>query len=155
MNLFQRIERMSRMLSEQEYLRFQKSRQMSFASRAQPNKFRQWLLENRENDDQQPQPNPVALELMQHLAYELVASIVDLVFQVRQQQVPAQDDPVQRQLPSRMTSSSLPMFQIGNVGPDPLLPSVKTCSMSSPFLMPQSSAASHVQVCNIMQHFLI
>ena len=144
---------MSRLLSERDYLRFQKCRQISFASRTQPNKFRHWLLEDRRDDDQQStattlalQPN--ALELLQHLAYELVGTIVDLVFQIRQQQTPLQaDDPVQRHLPFRSTSSSLPTFQPGmdTVGLDPLLPNIKTCAMSSPFLMPQSLATSQVR----------
>jgi hypothetical protein len=129
------------MLSEREYIRFQKARQSSFISRSNTTKFRQWILnEDKHIDDidTRPQPNMVAWEIMQHLAYELVGTIVDLVFQIRQQQKPLGEEPNERLFITESLPASLTVTAI--------LPQVNTCSMSSPFLIPEAQHTTQVEV---------
>ena len=94
------MERITRLMSEREYLDFYKARQTSFANRLQPSKFRDWLYNasyNQLNAMQWPiKPNALAIEILQYFAYETVAIIVDLALIVKQDQARRSTDPVSK-----------------------------------------------------------
>ena len=100
LSLSQRIERITRLMSEREYLDFYKARQTSFANRLQPSKFRDWLYNapyNQLNAMQWPiKPNALAIEILQYFAYETVAILVDLALIVKQDQARSASDPVSK-----------------------------------------------------------
>lgn len=135
---------MSKMLSEREYIRFQKARQSSFICRTNASKFCQWVLgEDKHINDTElrPLPNPVAWEILQHLAYELVGTITDLVFQIRQQKKPIDEEPGHQiflsETPLTATTPS----------------EVKTCNMPTPFLIPQAQETISVKVSRVTSFF--
>lgn len=76
----QRIERLTRGMSNDEYLKFSSSRSVSFGSkRGNILKFKNWLLNNHEligliNIDN------YAMDALQWLAHELVAQVIDTKF---------------------------------------------------------------------------
>lgn len=89
---------MTRNMTDQDYMRFHQSRQVSFVSKSKPNKFREWLsLKARTDDDWLPPHiviNDFAIEVLQYLAYETVAEIVDLCLLVKQDSQKEASDPV-------------------------------------------------------------
>lgn len=88
---------MTRNMTEQEYMRFHQSRQVSFASKSRPNKFREWLSLQCSTRDWQPDNlriHDFAIEVLQYLAYETVAEIVDLCLLVKQDSQKHANDPV-------------------------------------------------------------
>ena len=146
------MERITRLMSEREYLDFYKARQTSFANRLQPSKFRDWLYNapyNQLNAMQWPiKPNALAIEILQYLAYETVAILVDLALVVKQDQQRHSADPVSK-LAASVNSASTAY---------PLLHSSKSSStFSSPLSAPMSGsytpptpASSHTNLTNLL-----
>ena len=86
---------MTRNMTEQEYMRFHQSRQVSFASKSKPNKFRDWLcVRSKDWLPDHIRIHDFAIEVLQYLAYETVAEIVDLCLLVRQDSLKHANDPV-------------------------------------------------------------
>lgn len=145
---------MSRSLPEREYIQFQKARQSSFASRLTSNRFRQWILNEDANQMQanrMPLPViPLVWEILQHLAYELVGTMTDLVFQIREQKgTTIVGDPSDQRV---FITESLPP----SVTMTAILPQVKTCDLSSPFLFLKKHEVERNSVSSIKFkcHFL-
>jgi transcription initiation protein SPT3 len=75
-----RMDSLTRNMSSQEYNDFTKARQVSFISKIKAEKFSDWLLYNRPNT----KLSVFAFEMIQYLAHETVAQIVDLALLVKQ-----------------------------------------------------------------------
>lgn len=87
---------MTRNMSDQEYQRFHQSRQVSFANKARPSKFRDWLSQQT-RDSGLPSDlkiNDFAMEVLQYLAFETVAELVDMCLLVKQDAGKMASDPV-------------------------------------------------------------
>lgn len=88
---------MTRNMTDQEYQRFHQARQVSFVSRTRPSKFRDWLAQQSRDHDPLPADvriNEFAIEVLQYLAFETVAEIVDLCLLVKQDAGKIPGDPV-------------------------------------------------------------
>lgn len=75
-----RAEVMSQGMDAQKYLDFCTARQVSFVSRYKPQKFRDWLFQG---ITLEVKPNPLAMETLSYLAYEIVAQVMDLCLIVK------------------------------------------------------------------------
>lgn len=75
-----RIDSMTRNMSHTEYVLFTKARQVSFVSRVKPDRFSDWLLGNKPD----AKISVFAFEMIQYLAHETVAQIVDTSLLVKQ-----------------------------------------------------------------------
>ncbi|KAI1294980.1 Transcription initiation protein SPT3 -like protein [Halotydeus destructor] len=132
-----RIEQMTRTMTESQYLNYCQSRRASFACRSQPNKFRDWLLsaerrrgardeegeqgdekEEEEGDSEltkvlaQVKLDNLAIEVLQYLAFETVALIVDYCFLVKQDRRRDTGDPVASLMPvDKMKNPEMSLFQ--------------------------------------------
>lgn len=76
-----RIDSLTRNMTQQEYNVFTKARQVSFLSRVKPDLFSEWLLKNKTH---LVKISYFAFEMIQYLAHETVAQIVDLSLLVKQ-----------------------------------------------------------------------
>lgn len=85
-----RIDSLTRNMSQTEYVVFSKARQVSFMSRVKPEKFSQWLL----CDKPDVKISVFAFEMIQYLAHETVAQIVDLSLLVKQDMERDHHDPL-------------------------------------------------------------
>lgn len=59
-------------MTESQYMKYYEARQSSFANKAKPSKFREWLLKDCLLEIK---PNAFAIEVLQYLAYETVAEV--------------------------------------------------------------------------------
>lgn len=75
-----RIDSLTRNMSHLEYVIFTKARQVSFMSRVKPERFSEWLL----NDKPHIKISVFAFEMIHYLAHETVAQIIDLSLLVKQ-----------------------------------------------------------------------
>lgn len=75
-----RIDSLTRNMTHLEYVIFTKARQVSFMSRVKPEQFSEWLLCERPST----KISMFAFEMIQYLAHETVAQIVDLSLLVKQ-----------------------------------------------------------------------
>lgn len=75
-----RIDSLTRNMTHLEYVIFTKARQVSFMSRVKPDRFSEWLLSNRPDT----KISVFAFEMIQYLAHETVAQIIDLSLLVKQ-----------------------------------------------------------------------
>lgn len=75
-----RIDSLTRNMSHLEYVIFTKARQVSFMSRVKPDKFSGWLL----SDKPDTKISVFAFEMIQYLAHETVAQVIDLSLLVKQ-----------------------------------------------------------------------
>lgn len=85
-----RIDSLTRNMSHMEYVIFTKARQVSFMSRVKPDKFSEWVLANRPHMD----ISVFAFEMIQYLAHETVAQIIDLSLLVKQDAERDPNDPL-------------------------------------------------------------
>lgn len=89
----QRLRRMdsfTRNMSQVEYVMFTKARQVSFMSRVKPDRFSEWLLANKPHIS----ISMFAFEMIQYLAHETVAQIIDLSLLVKQDAERDPNDPL-------------------------------------------------------------
>lgn len=75
-----RMDSLTRNMSYSEYSSYTKARQVSFISKIKPDRFSEWLLANKPDT----KINVFAFEMIQYLAHETVAQIVDLSLLVKQ-----------------------------------------------------------------------
>lgn len=75
-----RMDSLTRNMSSIEYSNFTKARQVSFINSIKPEKFSEWLLANKPN----VKISRFAFEMIQYLAHETVAQVVDLALLVKQ-----------------------------------------------------------------------
>lgn len=75
-----RIDSLTRNMSHLEYVIFTKARQVSFMSRLKPDKFSEWLLGNKPH----MKISVFAFEMIQYLAHETVAQVIDMSLLVKQ-----------------------------------------------------------------------
>lgn len=75
-----RMDSLTRNMSSNEYSTFAKARQVSFISSIKPEKFSEWLLASRPD----VKISRFAFEMIQYLAHETVAQVVDLALLVKQ-----------------------------------------------------------------------
>lgn len=85
-----RIDSITRNMSQLEYVVFTKARQVSFMSRVKPDKFSEWLL----GDKTHMKISVFAFEMIQYLAHETVAQIVDMSLLVKQDAERDPNDPL-------------------------------------------------------------
>lgn len=85
-----RIDSLTRNMSHLEYVVFTKARQVSFMSRVKPERFSEWLLSNKPD----AKISMFAFEMIQYLAHETVAQIVDLSLLVKQDMERDPHDPL-------------------------------------------------------------
>lgn len=85
-----RMDSMTRNMNSQEYSDFTKARQVSFISKIKAEKFSEWLLFNRPDT----KLSVFAFEMIQYLAHETVAQIVDLALLVKQDAEREPHDPL-------------------------------------------------------------
>lgn len=85
-----RMDSLTRNMSQMEYVLFTKARQVNFMSRVKPEKFSQWLLSDRPDI----KISVFAFEMIQYLAHEIVAQIVDLSLLVKQDVERDTNDPL-------------------------------------------------------------
>ncbi|RWS14968.1 transcription initiation protein SPT3-like protein [Dinothrombium tinctorium] len=104
-----RVERMTVNMTESQYLKYFEARQASFANKARPTKFRDWLMRD---NLVQLKPDAFAIEVLQYLAYETVAEIVDLALLVKQDAERQKLDPVSCFISSKMQNPDYPLFHL-------------------------------------------
>lgn len=85
-----RIDSITRNMSHLEYVIFTKARQVSFMSKVKPDKFSEWLLGNKTH----MKISVFAFEMIQYLAHETVAQIIDMSLLVKQDAERDPDDPL-------------------------------------------------------------
>jgi len=85
-----RMDSQTRNMTYQEYNAFAKARQVSFVSKIKPEKFSEWLLSNKPDTN----ISVFAFEMIQYLAHETVAQIVDLSLLVKQDNEREPNDPL-------------------------------------------------------------
>jgi transcription initiation protein SPT3 len=102
-----RSDEMARSMNQSQYMKYFECRQTSFANKARPSKFRDWLLRDSQIEIK---PNLLALEVLQYLAYESVSQIVDLSLLVKQDSERDICDPLTSLLPYKMTNDDFPIY---------------------------------------------
>lgn len=85
-----RIDSITRNMSQIEYVIFTKARQVSFMSRVKPDKFSEWLLGNKSH----MKISVFAFEMIQYLAHETVAQVIDMSLLVKQDAERDPNDPL-------------------------------------------------------------
>jgi len=75
-----RIDSLTRNMSHLDYVIFTKARQVSFMSKVKPDKFSEWLLGAKPH----VKMSVFAFEMIQYLAHETVAQIIDMALLVKQ-----------------------------------------------------------------------
>lgn len=85
-----RIDSLTRNMSHLEYAVYTKARQVSFMSRVKPERFSEWLL----NDKPHVKISVFAFEMIHYLAHETVAQIIDLSLLVKQDEERDPNDPL-------------------------------------------------------------
>lgn len=85
-----RIDSLTRNMSHAEYVIFTKARQVSFVSRVKADRFSEWLLGNKP----ETKISVFAFEMIQYLAHETVAQIVDMSLLVKQDVERDPNDPL-------------------------------------------------------------
>ena len=75
-----RLDSLTKNMSAAEYSEFTKARQVSFISKVKPDKFSEWLLARKPDTKM----SIFAFEIIQYLAHETVAQIVDMSLLVKQ-----------------------------------------------------------------------
>lgn len=103
---------MTRTMTETQYTNFCKDRRVSFGSKSAPNKFRDWLLFDSGNLFTEMKPNALAMEVLQYLAFETVAQIVDMCLLVKQGHRREPLDAVSALLTMKMKNPDYPTFQL-------------------------------------------
>lgn len=138
-----RIDRLASSLSQAHYIKYSEARQASFANKARPTKFRDWLLKDSQIE---LKPNIFALEVLQYLAYETVAQIVEMSLIVKQDNERDACDPLTALLPNKMSNPDFPLFQdLPNQSADNEDFSACVNQASGFFLLPQTNAKSMQQ----------
>ncbi|XP_074603008.1 transcription initiation protein Spt3 [Brevipalpus obovatus] len=99
-----RMDRITSKMTQNQYLRYSEARRANFSRKIRPEQFKEWLCLNESSD---MKLNAYALEVLQYLAYETVAQIIDMALLVKQDTDRSRYDPVSGLLP-RVQSSSLP-----------------------------------------------
>ncbi|XP_033635874.1 transcription initiation protein SPT3 homolog [Asterias rubens] len=129
MEKLERAELKTKYMDSTTYKEYTEARQVSFAKKG--SKFKEWL----DYSTLEPKPNPFALEILQYLAYEAVAQIMELAFLSRRDMQASPWDPLTK------TSASL----CSNNLPSPglfLNKSTKPSPASTPLQSPTSSPTS-------------
>lgn len=85
-----RMDSLTRNMSHLDYVIFTKARQVSFMSKVKPDKFSEWLLSSRPDT----KISVFAFEMIQYLAHETVAQIIDLSLLVKQDAEREPNDPL-------------------------------------------------------------
>lgn len=85
-----RMDSITRNMNYLEYSSYTKARQVSFISKIKPDKFSEWLLANKPDT----KISVFAFEMIQYLAHETVAQIVDLSLLVKQDAERDPNDPL-------------------------------------------------------------
>lgn len=85
-----RIDSLTRNMTHLEYVIFTKARQVSFMSKVNPDKFSEWLLGNKPNT----KISVFAFEMIQYLAHETVAQVIDMSLLVKQDYERDPNDPL-------------------------------------------------------------
>lgn len=105
-----RMDSLTRNMSPQEYSNYTKARQVSFISKINVEKFSEWLLTNKPNI----KISIFAFEMIQYLAHETVAQIVDLALLVRQDTERDPSDPlsalITRSCHNRSEQVNIPLY---------------------------------------------
>ncbi|XP_022089986.1 transcription initiation protein SPT3 homolog isoform X2 [Acanthaster planci] len=128
MERLERAEMRTRYMDSNTYKEFTEARQVNFSKKG--SKFKEWL----DYSSLEPKPNPFALEIMQYLAYETVAQLVELSFIVRRDMAAAPWDP--------LTKTSAPLCSNNLPSPGPFLGKSKPSPSSTPLQSPTSSPTS-------------
>lgn len=85
-----RIDSLTRNMTHLEYVIFTKARQVSFVSRVKPDKFSEWLLGGKPY----MKVSVFAFEMIQYLAHETVAQVIDMSLLVKQDAERNPNDPL-------------------------------------------------------------
>lgn len=85
-----RIDSLTRNMTHLEYVIFTKARQVSFMSKVKPDKFSEWLLGNKPH----MKISVFAFEMIQYLAHETVAQVIDMSLLVKQDAEREPNDPL-------------------------------------------------------------
>ncbi|XP_038048100.1 transcription initiation protein SPT3 homolog isoform X2 [Patiria miniata] len=124
----ERAELKTRYMDSNTYKEYAEARQVNFSKKG--SKFKEWL----DYSSLEPKPNPFAVEIMQYLAYETVAQLVELSFIVRRDISAVPWDP--------LTKTAAPLCSNNLPSPGPFLNKSKPSPVSTPLPSPTSSPTS-------------
>jgi len=97
-----RAELQTRPMDQQQYLDFCEARQASFSPRFRgTQRFKDWVLSGSNCD---PKPSVLAVEVLNYMAYETVAQIVELALVARRDSQRCVDDPMMNAMPTICTN---------------------------------------------------
>ena len=123
-----RAEMLSRTLDSQQYLEFCEARQASFTPRYKLQKFKDWLMMGVVLDIK---PNPMAMEVLSYLAYEIVAQVVDLALLVRKDHAVRHESPFSLTMPAISINHEDPP-SVSGTDSAPTTPNIIASGLKSP-----------------------
>jgi len=115
-----RLDKLAMNISETQYVKFCESRKASFANKAKTAKFKEWIMKD---CPLEIRPNNDALEILQYLAYETVAQIVDLALIVKHEMERDMCDPMSVFMPNNtlVSNPDYPMYQEVPLNNNPII----------------------------------